>query len=150
MSQLDSKTKAIDGHSYTVRKLPARKGTRMLAKIARMVGPSLGTLAEGGKLSDLMDAKLDGKLFSRAISALFLHVDEDAVEAILMDLADVTTVEPGGVLKPIYDVHFMGRQGALMRWAAFALEAQYADFFAEVRAAIASLDGLAATEEAAE
>lgn len=150
MSQLDSQTTTIDGHSYTVRKLPARRGTRMLTKLARMIGPSIGTLAEGGKLSDLMGAKVDGKLFSRAVAALFLHVDEDAVDAILMELADVTTVEKGGLLRPNYDLHFMGRQGALMKWAAFALEAQYADFFGEVRAAVASLDELAAKVGAAE
>ncbi|HWJ97515.1 MAG TPA: hypothetical protein VNQ33_05105, partial [Acidimicrobiales bacterium] len=129
MSQFDSQTSTIDGHSYTVRMLPARRATRMLAKLSSMIGPALGTLAEGGKLSDLADAKVNGKLFSRAAVALFAHVDEDAVDAILMELADVTTVEPGGLLKPIYDVHFMGRQGALMKWAAFALRVQYADFF---------------------
>lgn len=148
MPQTDSQTIAIDKHNYTVRMLPARRATRMLAKLSGMLGPALGTLAEGGKLSDLADAKVDGKLFSRAAMALFAHVDEDAVDAILMELADVTTVEPGGVLKPIYDLHFMGRQGALMKWAGFALRVQYADFFAVASAALADLD--ARTAEKAE
>lgn len=150
MSQLDSQTTTIDGHSYTVRMLPARRATRMLAKLSGMIGPALGTLAEGGKLTDLADAKVDGKLFSRAAVALFAHVDEDAVDAILMELADVTTVEPGGLLKPIYDVHFMGRQGALMKWAGFALRVQYADFFDVASAALASFDARAAATKEAE
>lgn len=140
MAQDHSQSKTIGEHLYTVRMLPARRATRMLSKLSRMLGPALGQLAEGRKISELLDTKVEGQGFSRAVAALFAHVDENAVDEILMDLAEVSSVEGLGPLKPIYDAHFMGKQGALMSWAAFALGVQYADFFAAATAAIAEAE----------
>lgn len=120
MSQRDYHEEAIDGVTYQVRMLPARRAQRLLIRLGRIIGPGLGALQD-------LDEELGTALFARAASALFLSADEEAVDGILMELAEVTLAD-GKPLKPIYDIHFAGRIFSAGRWAAFALKAQYSDF----------------------
>lgn len=106
--------------------LSASAGTKLLVKLGRMLGPAFAQVAtgEGG-----MDREIDGALFMGAVSALFASADPDEVDAVLKELASVTLAD-GKALRPIYDIHFSGKIGRLMKWAGFALRVQYEDFSA--------------------
>ena len=138
MSQLDAKKQMIDGVEYEVRMLSATRGTKLLVKLGRMLGPAFAELArgEGG-----IDREIDGALFAGTVSALFASADPDEVDAILKELAEVTLADGKG-LRPIYDIHFALKIGRLMKWAAFALQVQYEDFFGAL-AGVLSEAGLA-------
>jgi len=133
MSQLDAKRKTIDGVEYEVRMLSATRATKLLVKLGKMLGPAFAEIArgEGG-----LDREIDGALFAGAVSALFASADPDEVDAILKELAEVTLADGKG-LRPIYDIHFAGKIGRLMRWAAFALQVQYEDFFGALGSVLA-------------
>lgn len=120
MSQLDFHEETIDGVTYQVRMLPARRAQRLLIRLGKIIGPGLGAVRDA-------DAEIGAALFAQAASALFLSADEEAVDGILMELAEVTLAD-GKPLKPIYDVHFAGRIFSAGKWAAFALRAQFSDF----------------------
>lgn len=133
MSQLDAHRKRIDGVEYEVRMLPATRATKLLVKLGKMLGPAFAAIArgEGG-----IDREIDGALFAGAVSALFASADPDEVDAILKELAEVTLADGKG-LRPIYDIHFAGKIGRLMKWAAFALQVQYEDFFGALGSVLA-------------
>ena len=133
MSQLDAKRKTIDGVEYEVRMLSATRATKLLVKLGKMLGPAFVEIAkgEGG-----LDREIDGALFAGAVSALFASADPDEVDAILKELAEVTLADGKG-LRPIYDIHFAGKIGRLMKWAAFALQVQYEDFFGALGSVLA-------------
>lgn len=129
MSVATNQTKTIDGVEYTVGMLPARRSARLLARIGRMVGPALGMVADkAGGIQAALEMKVDSNFFGPALEAFFIHTDGDAIDAVLMELAEVSLAD-GRQLKPIFDAHFMGKSMAMVLWARFALEVQYADFF---------------------
>lgn len=140
MSQIDRHEKQINGVTYEVKMLPATRGQKLLVRLGQMIGPAMAELTRDG-----LDAELEGSAFMAAVTALFAHADEHRVDSALKELAEVTLAD-GRPLKSIYDVHFAGRMGALARWAAFALQAQYSDFFDDLASA---LDGAGLSERVA-
>lgn len=138
---LESKSKEISGSNYTVYPLKATKGLTMFVKLTKIVGPALGIVidaAAGGKdgkinFAQLMSTKVNSDIFGRASEALVIRLDEGQIQAMVAELAEVTEISSGGKtmqLKSVYEAHFAGKMGMLFAWLKFALEVQFADFFA--------------------
>ncbi len=139
------KEKTIGGHTYAVHMLPAMEGWRLFVELASAVGPSIGVvldaLPDTGSLKDFalnaqkiateegigaMDLK--GDKIEAAIRSVLKVVDPDFVERVTKQLARQTTVD-GKALTDVFEFHFAGKIGGLVKWLAFALSVQYADFF---------------------
>lgn len=137
MSQITGKTEKIGDHKYTVHMLSPMVALDLLMDLGSMVGPSLGALVDavakgkqGGKvgLEMLLDADLSADFFSRAAGELFAHVDKGKVHVVVETLRKISEID-GKPLDPVFEAHFTGRLGELMRWLAFALRVQYSDFW---------------------
>lgn len=127
---IEPKTREIDGVTFTVRQLAAFKSLRMLNRLTRSLGPAIAALgASGGKLS--FEALTD------ALSKLGDRLGDQELEAIARELlADATFENPdhsGGELLKQIDIVLGGRPETLIKLLAFALEANYGNFFDALR-----------------
>lgn len=142
-----AKEKKIGEHTYTVHMLGAMEGWRLFVELASAVGPSIGVvldaLPESGSLKDFAikaqkfadgggigDMDLKGAKIEAAIRSVLQVVDPDFIQRVTEQLAKVTIVD-GAPLPDVFELHFAGKIGSLVRWLAFALTVQYTDFFAD-------------------
>ena len=131
MSQVDGETKEIGGRKFTVYRFAPKLARRHLLKIGKVLGPSLGQVAEASmgqaKASgkDALDADIP---IGEVIGGVVERLDEDYVEALMDDCAKVTHCEPGGELWKTYDAVFLGNPRAQFEWFMFALKVQFGDF----------------------
>jgi CYTH domain-containing protein len=158
---LQTKTKTIGNHSYTVRQLGASEGRKMLMRLIKVLGPVLSTLltGEGGK------AKVKGWSFletpladiGKALLTFSDRISEQDLEYLCATLGMATEVHfPDGKTRPLtleeQELHFAGRYSDMFRWLGFALEANYSDFFGSSSAlagALARMEIVEAPEEKA-
>lgn len=110
----------IDGKNYSFQQFSATKGTRLLARVMRIIGEPMGFLA--GALNKTASPELIGK----AVKALTEKLDEDTVERTVKDLLEGARCEGKPV---VFDIHFAGQYGHLFRVVKAAMEAQFGDFF---------------------
>ncbi len=140
MSQLDSQTKEIGGHRYTVSMLDPLVAEDLLVTVVNVIGPSLGAVAgaiagdsgNGGPETDALDRKIPPGAIESAIGSFCLGVTRAQMREVIAMLTPVTTVEIGGktpALDQIFAVHFRGRLGKMNEWLMFAIKVQLGDFF---------------------
>lgn len=127
---IEPKTKEIDGISFTVRQLPAMKSLRMLNRLTRTIGPALTALGATGGLS------LDS--VGEALAKLGDKLSDAEAESIARELLSDATFQPadgspGGELLPRIDLALQGKPETLLKLLAFALEANYGNFFDALR-----------------
>lgn len=102
---------------YTVSQFPATKGTKVLARLVRLIGePMSYLLDQDGQASDV---------FPKAARALVDHLDENETMALVNDL--LGSVTTGGA-PIIFDTHFQGRIGHLFKLLKEVVQYQYEDF----------------------
>ena len=114
---------------YSVRPLPAGAGLALMARLARMAGPGVAGLLEGG----------GGGAIGRALAGLLERVSPDEIVEVARQLAATTEVsQPGGrapaSLAEVFDVHFAGDYLSLVDWLRFALEVNFGPFVAALAA----------------
>lgn len=106
----------IGGVVYTCEPLPAEQGLSLLMRFMRIAGPAAGILEtairDGANLEVL-----------HALAGFMSRADTVEVEKLILELARLC--RDGGEQAKAPNL------GALLRLAAFALEAQFADFFDE-------------------
>jgi hypothetical protein len=120
----EKQSRSIDGVTYTVTQLPGRASLRTLARVARMFGPV---------------ANIAGGLVPAIVDTL-RKLDLDDVVILAEELADGATVRASVVTRdrshvdlPLdLDEHFAGKVGPMLEWIAFALEVNFAPFFADL------------------
>jgi hypothetical protein len=134
--------KEIDGFTYSVDQLPGRKSITFLARLGRIVGPSLGPLVKAlkfeGKTVDL--TKLELEPIGVAIGKLFVDLSETETDAIMRELLQGATYVDGDRIVNVwdtFDLHFKGRPAAGLKLVAFAMEVNYGNFFGALKSAIA-------------
>ena len=128
----EPQSKEIDGHMYSVQMLGGSDGWKMLLKLSKMLGPSLGKIVAGGtdNIASLMDKEIGGGAFlADAIEAFVNNVDEPSASVIIEKMKDVTTVN-GTPLRGVFELHFQGDAFGVVKWLRFALQAQYQNFSA--------------------
>lgn len=121
----EPQTIKIGEFRYDVTPFHAKKATKVLAELAKLLGRTIGSFADGGV---------------RAIDVIgdaLANIDPDKIQWVLDQLAETTTVTgpdgAGYALEKIYDKHFAGERLAdLLEWAKFALEVNYTRFFEEI------------------
>lgn len=120
---IEVKEKMIDGETFTVTQLPARRAIRMKAKLMKIFGPALAHLFVSG------DSKGKNNDFVGAFETLASNIDENVFEQICVEL--LAGVRKNGVeLTPAtIDLEFAGDMAGLYQVIWFVLEANYSNFF---------------------
>jgi len=126
---ITSKEREIDGHTWLVAQFPASESLKILAKLTKLLGPSIAALSgtvEGGK--SILDVEVGGEDFARAVSLLVERLDEEDVFNFVKRLLKDTRCDGREVL-PEFDILFAGRLTTLIKVLVFVLEVNYEDFF---------------------
>jgi hypothetical protein len=164
MSQRDGRTETIDGTTFRVRFLDPFTANDMLVLISKTIGPALGEFAGGAMANPKAIASLltedgegereegiggdteesSGELgrgLASAIRDLCSRLEAKDLRWMMEQLSEVSEVkvdeETWPTLKRHFQVTFRGKPGLMYKWLWFALEVNFADFFASVRSAIA-------------
>lgn len=129
MSQFDGETREIEGCKYTVFMLGPLESHDLLMDVSKMVGPSLGPLADvvfgGGKAGkDVGNTELDSTFFTRAATLFFSGMDKAVIRNVIGVMAENTHAN-GVPLKKIFQDHFRGKLHVMYLWLAFAFEVQW-------------------------
>ena len=124
--------KTIDGEQYTFCQLPPKKSLKLLMRLLRIVGPTMGVAMDGARggrvdVKTLLEADID---IARIVSTLCERLDENEVEAIVDGLLSQTIHAGNGEVSKRFDVLFGGRLPHLFKVLAEALRVEYGDFLA--------------------
>jgi hypothetical protein len=125
----ETQTKVIDGHTYQVQMLPGTKTWKLILRLSKMVGPSLGKMIDStdGNIGQLLESNIKDVFIGEAITALVERMDEADVEITIQQLAECTLVN-NKPLKPIFDLHFQGDGIGVVKWLMFAIKANIGPF----------------------
>ncbi|KKN04673.1 hypothetical protein LCGC14_1095060 [marine sediment metagenome] len=129
----------VDGVNYTFEMLEATRSWKLVLRLAKMLGPSLGHLADallsGGEgvskevsgkelINRLMAFDFSGDFVGSAIEALVDHMGEAEVEYVINELKSKTRVNDTQPLSQVFDLHFQGEPWKIINWMRHALTAQ--------------------------
>lgn len=117
--------RVIDGNTFRVTQLPATRAVRLSHKLLSIVAPAMGYAASGTKDGNVLDADVD---FGRAIQSLFDRLPTNEFEALLKELLQGALIDDKPLM-PQFDIVMQGRVLTVFKLAAFALEANFRDFF---------------------
>lgn len=130
--------KEIDGSTYEFEQFGAKKSTKLLIRLTKIIGPALSiAFSEITKAKSKEEAKkLSGAVFGQAIQALILNVgDEDEAVALMETFASEKCLCDGK--KIVFDSHYQNRLLHLGKVLAAALEVQYGNFFGAIQGVVA-------------
>lgn len=123
-------TKNIDDETYTFYRLSPRHSTRILVKILKMLGPSIGSgfKEEKIKIRSVLDADID---IGKIVTTFFDKFDIDDVQGIIDVLFTQVNHQGEGILsnESTYNNLFTGRQKHLYKVLFASLEVEYGNFF---------------------
>lgn len=124
----------IGATAYRVAQLPTSRGTALLVRIVKLLGPGVGSFVGGIGRSET--AETDSAIalgIGDALHDLAARLNEAEVAGVLAEFAKQTTVivseEIELRLHDVYEDHFAGRYDELIAWARFCLEVNYQSFF---------------------
>jgi hypothetical protein len=121
-------TETLNGFVYTIEKLGAKEGRKLLASLIRAVGPAFeGEDAITKLCAAMTDAQLDMLCDTFAKTTVFSPENEPEKE---------------WQLKLEFDSHFCGRYGAMTLWLKACLEANFGSFLSELGIDVGSLKDL--------
>jgi hypothetical protein len=138
---IETRSKEIDGSTYTVAQLPAMRGLKLLNRIGRSVGPPLTALM-GAADPMATVAQMEIGSIAPAARELFDRLTESELESIIKALCETVQVTEDGKtmpLLPVFDLHFAGRYDKLFHVVWFAMEVNYGDFFGDLAGKLAGL-----------
>lgn len=139
MSQQDSQTKTIDGHTFTVHMLDPFDAQDMLVDISQALGPALGGLAGAAssvlgskKVDSLLDIELGDPKLASSLGSLFAGLEKRKLRELMQTMAEVTIYEgkeKSGRLQDVAKVVFAGNLPLMYKWFWFALQVNFENFF---------------------
>ena len=131
-------TRQVGEHEYIFSQFGAKKSTKTLIRIAKMVGKPI-TLAMSSAVGSgsILERKIDLSLLSQAVEALTQNLDEDASLKLIEELIGGDAVLCDGK-KIDFDTHYQGRLEHMFAVLNAALEVQYGNFFVALSAFLPS------------
>jgi hypothetical protein len=116
--------------------LGAKASYRLGLRLFKMFGPSLGAVFQGTgkeKIEKVEDIDLSSESMVSSITALTRQLTESDFDHLVDQLQDVTHVGLSGATKTvpmrgIFEDHFSGDIGGMIRWLAWGLMVQYRTF----------------------
>jgi tail assembly chaperone len=129
-----SQTREIDGMTFEVSQLDVKVSRAVFVRLTKLLGPALGELGKAisaAGSTSILD--LDHTAVLPAMAQLVACMSEEELEFLVqafMKKSKFTPPEGTGQLIPLVDIAFTGRLLTMFKWLAFAIEVNYADFFA--------------------
>src|SRR5688572_10858386 len=102
---IKTQTRNIDGNTFGVTQLTARRAMRMFHRLGRILGPALAPLAEGAK-GGL--GNLNAAFLGQAVGVLFDRCDAAEFDEITKELLETATID-GKMLWGPFDLLMQGR-----------------------------------------
>lgn len=142
MAGLKVEERRIGGATYRVTQLGFGAGRPALIRFARMVAPAVaelagavGSLTAASAGAALLETAIDGERLGRAFVAFLDRATEDEIAWLCETFAGRTLVRLDGSpafvpLADVMEIHFAGKYRDALAWIRFALEVNFADFFA--------------------
>jgi tail assembly chaperone len=96
----------IDGQTYEVTALGAIRGSQVLVRLLKVVGPALA--------GDL--------------PSFFAGLREEDMTYLCNSFSPMTNVVGVGPLDKVFDMHFSGRYATMLKWLQLSLQVNYGDF----------------------
>jgi hypothetical protein len=119
--------KTINGSSYSVTQLPARRALRLQAKLVKLLGPAVSTIFVASGDLDNADQSIP-----KAIAALASQLDDKSFDQLVLDLLQGQARKNGKEInEAVLDMEFAGNLNELFLLLAFVLEVNFGDFFRE-------------------
>lgn len=129
----ESKSKEIDGMTFTVPQLPGKRGNRMAVRLIGMLAPMAAKALGGGKLGDIKNLKnLELTNLSDAVQMLADKMTPEQFEAMQNELLEEAQVVVDGNqirLMPVFDNLMAGKALTSFKLFSFALEVNFGNFF---------------------
>jgi hypothetical protein len=135
---IEVKERQIGDYTYKVEQFGAKEGGKVLVRIAKILGVTVGGAVEAGQK---LDAAVIGKLLSGFTDSI-TEADYDWLCDTFANKTRVTGGEYGAKepkLKDFFDSHFAGDYGDLALWLSFGFEANYGSFLDVVEREIEKL-----------
>ncbi len=142
---MDGEEKTIDGVTFKVLMLDPLVANDLLVDLAKSLGPALGSIGSsvlqaedsGNAIKALLDGSVEdnaliGAGLEKGIISLIDRIEKHKMREIISTMMEVTTVQQAdkwprlGTVAPIL---FRGRLKLMYGWLAFAVRAQFKDFF---------------------
>lgn len=134
----------IDGEQYKITQLGAIEGRKLLVRLLKTLAPLIGQLkidtskAKSGVVASLMDSQVETFVFP-AIANFLSEIDDQLFEELCNKFAancEVRQMGDGGERWPqlnaangqVFDDHFSGRYGLMLRWFIKCLAVNGGDF----------------------
>lgn len=135
-----SRSRMIDGLTFTVQQLPATRGLLLFHKLLRCVGPSILRSLGTGKLSlDLKSLNLAS--VGDALERVLEKFSAEDLDAMRRDLFETATVTEGAQTLPlaqVFEEAMAGRPFTTLKALQFALEVNFESFFGVLQGAVAA------------
>lgn len=124
--------KVIDGDTYTFCQMSPKQSLKLLTRIVKIVGPTIGAAVDGAKIGGMdIAAVIEQEMdISKIVSALCDRLDENEVEAIVDGLLSQVIHSGQGEVSKRFDVIFGGRLPHLFKVLGEAIKVEYGDFLA--------------------
>lgn len=117
--------RTVGAHTYELRPLATSPMLKLMARLAKILGPSVGLVDNPADLAKVAN-------IGAVLADLAAHIDEENVLAVCVVLADHTTIVDGDTRLPLggskgaqWEVHFQGDPVGLFRWLGTALEVNF-------------------------
>jgi hypothetical protein len=129
----------LDGEHYRVTQLGALEGRRLLVKVSKTLGPMLSRLKlEKKPGKTLVESALEAEVFP-ALGGFLQELDEGLFDELCQKFAELTEVRVrdrgqenwptlGSHGGAVFDEHFAGRYGLMVRWFGKCLAINGGDF----------------------
>jgi hypothetical protein len=123
--------KKIDDEEYTFFQMNPEDSLRLLTKLTKLLGMSMGKALTGNginSMEDTLDTNID---IGALIEGIANRLDEDEVMNIVkMSLSQVIHTGQGEISKPqVFNNIFKGRIAHMLKVVSSALQVEYSDFF---------------------
>lgn len=122
----------INGATYSVTQMTARKALRMQARLLKLLGPAASVIivaaskkkSDDGEISDDADNAIP-----LAVTHLVDQLDEKNFDALVLDLLVGVRKNNMELTPQIIDIEFSGDLNSLFLLLKFVLEVNFSDFF---------------------
>jgi hypothetical protein len=136
---INTQERTIDGRTYTVQQLPARKALKTLNRLGKVFGPALAQAATAvGSSAKLDIAAIDVAKLGGAVEALFANLEDADLDHFVQTFLESSLVD-GAPLYAQLDVVFMGKIDGLLKLLAFAVEVNFGNFMRGLGGAVRQL-----------
>lgn len=127
---IETKEKSIDGSTYSVTQLPARRAIRLKARLIKLFGPVLAQVfIAATEKGDEAQKKAD---LVRAIEILGDHIDENSFESLVVDLLNGVRKNGMELTPQTIDMEFAGDMAGLYQVMFFVIEVNFSNFFSMI------------------